>query len=51
MKGLSDFVRVPNLTPSADKDYYTNGHYQAALACVASYINLLNIEGISRTII
>ena len=25
VKGLSDFIRVPNLTPMVDKDYLTNG--------------------------
>jgi len=25
VKGLSDFVRVPNLTPMVDTEYLTNG--------------------------
>lgn len=25
IKGLSDFIRVPNLTPMVDKEFLTNG--------------------------
>ena len=38
MKGLSDFIKVPNLTPAVDKDYLTNGKVQLAMECVDQYI-------------
>jgi hypothetical protein len=36
--GLSDFVRVPNLTPMVDKEYLTNGLVEKSAECVDQYI-------------
>lgn len=36
--GLSDFVRVPNLTPMVDPDYLTNGKVEQSMECVDQYI-------------
>ena len=49
--GLADFIRVPNLTPMVDPNYLTNGLVEQAIELVDSYINKLNIQGLSRTII
>jgi len=31
---LSDFIRVPNLTPMVDPDYFKNGNLQKAIEVV-----------------
>jgi phage gp36-like protein len=41
LKGLGDFVRVPNLTMMADKEFATNGLIQDAMACVDKYVSEL----------
>ncbi len=51
VKGLQDFVRVPNLTPMVDPDYATNGLIQQAIECVDKYIQGLGIKGLSRTVV
>jgi acetylornithine deacetylase/succinyl-diaminopimelate desuccinylase-like protein len=48
--GLSDFINVPNLTPMVDPEYLTNGKLEQAIDLVDTYINKLNIRGISRKI-
>jgi len=50
VKGLSDFIRVPNLTPMVDPDYKTNGLLEKSMECVDGYINALEIKGISKKI-
>jgi acetylornithine deacetylase/succinyl-diaminopimelate desuccinylase-like protein len=51
VKGLQDFVRIPNLTPMVDADYATNGLLQKAMECVDTYIQSLDIKGLTRTVI
>lgn len=51
MPGISDFVRVPNLTPMVDKDYLTNGLLEKAIDCVDQYVQKLAISGLSRQIL
>jgi hypothetical protein len=46
--GLQDFVRVPNLTSMVDPDYLTNGLVQKSMECVDTYINKLEIKGLSK---
>jgi len=48
--GLSDFIRVPNLTPMVDPDFLTNGHNEKAMELVDNYINKLEIKGINKKI-
>jgi hypothetical protein len=50
VKGLGDFVRIPNLTPMVDPEYLTNGLLDKAIDLVDGYINQLNIQGLKRTI-
>ena len=50
VKGLADFVRVPNLTPLVDPDYLTNGLCEKAMACVDDYINKLEVKGLQKKI-
>ena len=38
VKGLQEFVRIPNLTPMVDPDYATNGLVQKAMECVDNKI-------------
>jgi acetylornithine deacetylase/succinyl-diaminopimelate desuccinylase-like protein len=45
--GLSDFVRVPNLTPMVDEDYLSNGLVEKAAKLVDDYIQKLGIKGLS----
>ena len=46
--GLSDFVRVPNLTTMVDDQYLTNGKVEEAMKLVDDYINKLGIKGLSK---
>lgn len=48
--GLSDFIRVPNLTPMVDTEYLTNGNVEKAIQLVDDYVNKLHIKGLSRKI-
>ena len=50
VKGLGDFVRVPNLTPRVDEEYLNNGLIQKAIDCVDGYVNKLELDGISKEI-
>jgi acetylornithine deacetylase/succinyl-diaminopimelate desuccinylase-like protein len=50
VKGLGDFIRVPNLTPMVDKEYLTNGLVEKSMDCVDGYVNELNLKGISKKI-
>lgn len=34
VKGLQEFVRIPNLTPMVDPNYKTNGLIEKAMECV-----------------
>ena len=49
--GLSDFVRVPNLSHEYDPEYFTNGLLEKAIDLVHSYVEKLEIKGVKRTII
>lgn len=51
VKGLQEFVRIPNLTPMVDPNYQTNGLVQQAMECVDKNIQTLGIKGLSRTVI
>ena len=50
VKGLADFIRIPNLTQMCDDTYMTNGLLQKAMAHVDDYINKLEIKGINKHI-
>lgn len=50
MPGLSDFIRVPNLSPLFDPDYQDNGLNEQAMACVDDWINKLEIEHLQKEI-
>lgn len=39
VKGLSEFIRVPNLSPNYDADFLTNGRIEEAMTLVDDYIN------------
>ena len=38
VKGLSDFIRVPNLSPNYDAEFLTNGRIEQAMDLVDNYI-------------
>ena len=48
VKGLQEFIRVPNLSPNYDTEFLTNGRMEQAMELVDGYINQLNIEGLSK---
>ena len=48
--GLSDFIRIPNLSPMCDPNYTTNGLLEQAIDLVDSYIQKLEIVGLERKI-
>lgn len=43
---LSDYIRIPNLTPAFDPEYLTNGLVNKAIEFVKDYATSLNIEGL-----
>jgi acetylornithine deacetylase/succinyl-diaminopimelate desuccinylase-like protein len=43
---LSDFVRIPNLTPAFDPEYFTNGLNQQAIKFVKEYAESMKIDGL-----
>lgn len=47
---LSDFVRVPNLTPMIDNEYLSNGLLEKSVECIDDYFNKLQIKGLSKYI-
>ena len=50
VKGLADFIKVPNLSPNYDANFLTNGLIEQAMELVDNYINELNIKGISKKV-
>jgi acetylornithine deacetylase/succinyl-diaminopimelate desuccinylase-like protein len=48
VKGLCEFIEIPNLSPMFDAEFYTNGTTQAAAKHVDDYINKLEIKGITK---
>lgn len=50
VKGLSDFIRVENLSPNYDAQFLTNGLIEQAMELVDGYINQLGVEGLSRKV-
>ena len=50
VKGLSDFIRVPNLSPNYDAQFLTNGLIEQAMELVDGYIQSLEIEGLSKKV-
>merc|ERR1711997_1439042 len=50
VKGLSDFIRVENLSPNYDAQFLTNGLIEQAMELVDNYINQLGVEGLSKQI-
>lgn len=48
--GVSDFIRIPNLSPMCDPNYTTNGLLEQAIDLVDSYIQKLEIVGLERKI-
>ena len=38
VKGLSDFIKVPNLTPCVDENFLTNGLIEQAMTLVDEYV-------------
>ena len=43
---LSDYIRIPNLTPAFDSEYMTNGLLDQAIDFVKKYAESLQIEGL-----
>ena len=48
VKGLSDFIKVPNLTPCVDENFLTNGLIEQAMTLVDEYVQKIDIQGISK---
>ena len=44
---LMDFIKIDNLSPAYDKEYYTNGKNEKAIALVKAYAEEQKIEGLS----
>lgn len=43
VKGLQDFIRVPNLSPNYDAEFLTNGKIEECMELVDRYINQLEM--------
>ena len=43
---LQEFIKIPNLTPAFDSDYFTNGLVQKAIEHVKAYAESMEIDGL-----
>ena len=50
VEGLKSLIRVPNLTPSADPEFLTNGLIQQAIDAVKTWIEAQGIPGLKTTV-
>lgn len=50
VKGLSEFIRVPNLSPNYDAEFLTNGLIEQCMELVDTYVQELQIEGLSKKV-
>jgi acetylornithine deacetylase/succinyl-diaminopimelate desuccinylase-like protein len=48
VKGLSEFIEIPNLSPLFDAEFHTNGEIWNAAKLVDSYIQKLEIKGLTK---
>ncbi len=48
---LSDFIRIPNVSPSFDKNVLTNGEMDRAIDLIVEWINEQNVEGLRVEIV
>jgi len=48
VKGLSDFIKCPNLSPMFDDKFLENGLIWDCVKIVDDYVNQLNIKGMTR---
>ena len=46
--GIKAFIRIPNLSPSFDPEYQTNGLIEQTIALVDDYARRLEIVGLER---
>lgn len=46
LEALKDFIRIDNLTPAFDPEYFSNGKIQQAIEFVRKYAESLEIEGL-----
>ena len=46
VKGLCDFIRVPNLSPEFDAEFLTNGLIEQAIQVVDNYAQQLQVSGL-----
>lgn len=44
---LSDYIRIPNLTPAFDPEYFSNGLIQKGIEFVREYADSLQIDGLT----
>lgn len=43
---LQEFIKIPNLTPAFDPEYFTNGLVQEAIQHIRAYADSMEIEGL-----
>ena len=46
LEGLKSLIRIPNLSPDYDKDFFTNGLINQAVNTVKQWIESQNIPGL-----
>jgi hypothetical protein len=44
IQGLSSFLTVPNTTPNADPEYYTNKHLDKAIRTIDRTLKVFHLE-------
>lgn len=47
---LTEFIRIPNLSPAYDANYFTNGHVEKAIDFTLKWADKLNIRGLSHKV-
>ena len=47
---LCDYIAIPNLSPSFDRQWHSNGHMHIAINHVKDWIDKQNVQGLEITI-
>lgn len=50
VKGMEEFIRIPNLTTMCDPTYLENGEMEKCIDLVDKYVQMIGLKGLERQI-
>ena len=50
VKGMEEFIRIPNLTTMCDPTYLENGNLEKCMASVDTYVQKIGVKGLKREV-